>query len=152
MATLVERVRALQGGLPMNAQALAARRADVASGAAMTADNLAERLTKVGRRRPGLTIAPSILTTVPPVSLFRTEFPNSNLVLRTLAALTSGGLLHLPVTNGPFPQLHESPHAWLQAVQAGDNADLEACLMAAVGHAAICSLLCRHASFTAVSF
>lgn len=48
MATLVERVRALQGGLPLDAEALAARKADIASGAAVTADNLADRLTQVG--------------------------------------------------------------------------------------------------------
>ncbi len=47
MATLVERVRALQGGLPLDAEALAARKADIASGAAVTADNLADRLTQV---------------------------------------------------------------------------------------------------------
>ena len=45
--TLVERMRALQGGLPLDAMALAQRRVVVAAGAAVTADNLAERLTQV---------------------------------------------------------------------------------------------------------
>lgn len=47
MATLVERVRALQGGLPLDAAALLQRKADIAAGTAVTADNLADRLTVV---------------------------------------------------------------------------------------------------------
>lgn len=47
MTTLVERVRALQGGMPLDAAALQQRKADIAAGTAVTADNLADRLAEV---------------------------------------------------------------------------------------------------------
>lgn len=49
MATLVERVQALQGGLPPDLAAVAQRKVEVAAGTAVTADNLADRLTEVYR-------------------------------------------------------------------------------------------------------
>ena len=50
-STLVQRVRALQGGLPFDEAAVAARREDIAAGTAITGDNLAERLSEVRKRR-----------------------------------------------------------------------------------------------------